>query len=72
MPKVIDSKYDGKSREILDVIELFQPIGTMEIIMLVGLERNYAYAIGVIHTLTETGYITRDSDTGWYWYTKEE
>lgn len=69
MRKVVNSKYDGATKEILDIIELFQPIGTCEIITLAGLENNHAFGVGVIHALAELGHIVRDDDTGLYWHT---
>lgn len=65
--KVRARKYDCPTKEILEVIELFQPIGTVDIVQLAGMQSDYAFACGIIRALEETGKVVRDEDTGMYW-----
>lgn len=60
-------KYDCPTKEILEVIELFQPIGTVDIIQLAGLMSDHAFACGILRALEETGATIRDEETGMYW-----
>lgn len=61
-------KYECPTKEILKVVELFEPIGTVDIVQLAGLTSDYAFACGIIRALEETGMILRDEETGLYWY----
>ena len=67
MRKVTKRKYERPTKELLDVIELFQPIGTVDIIQLSGMSSDHAFCVGILRALEETGKIVRDDDTGMYW-----
>lgn len=71
MKKGRPRKYENPTKDILEVIELFQPIGAVDIIQLAGLTSDYAFAIGVVRALEETGFLVRDEDTGLYWRDKQ-
>lgn len=60
-------KYESPTKDIVEVIELFQPIGAVDIVQLAGMQSDYAFALGIIRALEETGKIVRDEDTGAYW-----
>lgn len=61
-------KYENPTKEILKVVELFEPIGTVDIIQLAGLMSDYPFAVGILRALEETGKILRDDETGLYWF----
>jgi hypothetical protein len=69
--KVRRRKYDCPTKQIIEIIELFQPIGVVDIIQLAGLESTFAFANGIIRALEETGVVVRDDDTGMYWMDNE-
>lgn len=59
------TKYPNIAKEILEIVELFQPISVSEIILLATSGTNYAIMWGIVHTLEEIGFIIRD-DEGLY------
>lgn len=67
MAKGRPRKYENPTKNIIEIIELFQPIGAVDIVQLAGMQSDYAFTLGIIRALEETGKIVRDEDTGAYW-----
>lgn len=59
------TKYDGLTLKIIEIVELFGPIGPTDIVKLANCESNYAVCWGILHALCELNKIER-LDNGLY------
>lgn len=60
-----DSKYQGLTAKVIEIVSIFGPIGPSDIVQLAGCESNYAVCWGVLLALTDTNKIER-LDNGHY------